>query len=290
MIVCLIHGSKSVLKRSKYHLNVLRNFLSQHAYVENTVESTLNAEDININSAIFQGDFLTPLLFCGTPIPLSKLLNNTGYGYKIYDNTINHLFYMDDLKLFAKNYQQLQGLLNIVKQFSDDIPMEFGLDKCAEATFSGGKLLKPKNITLDTTSIIKDLEPEESCKYLGLTEGDGIQHSSMREKIRKECFRRVKSILRSELNARNRIDAISSLALPVVTHSFTIINWSLTEIKKVDTKIRKLLTMHGMYHPKSDVNRLYLSRKEEGRGPVQLELSLKTSIIGMNTYLNNTID
>ena len=44
------------------------------------------------------------------------------------------------------------------------------------------------------------------------------------------------------------------------------------------------------HHPKSDVNRLYLPHKEGGRGLVQLELSLKTSIIGMNTYLNNTKD
>ena len=69
---------------------------------------------------------------------------------------------MDNLKLFAKNDQQLQCLLNIVKQFSDDIRMEFGLDKCAEVTFFPGKLVKAKNITLDTTTVIKDLEPEES--------------------------------------------------------------------------------------------------------------------------------
>ena len=147
---------------------------------------------------------------------------------------------MDDLKLFAKNDQQLQDLINIVTQFCDDIRMEFGLDKCAKATFFCGKLLKPKNIILDTTTVIKDFEPEESYKYLGVTEGDGIQHSSVREKIRKKCFHRVRSILRSKKNARNRIDAVNSLALPVVTYSFTIINWSLTEIKKVDTKARKL--------------------------------------------------
>ena len=45
-----------------------------------------------------------------------------------------------------------------------------------------------------------------------------------------------------------------------------------------------------MHHPKSDVNRLYLPHKEGGRGLVQLELSLKTSIIAMDTYLNNTKD
>ena len=156
-----------------------------------------------------------------------------------------------------------------------------------KATFFRGKLLKAKNITLDTTAVITDLEPEESYKYLGVTEGDGIQHSSMREKIRKECFCRLRSILRNELNAHNRIDAINSLGLPVVTYSFTIINWSLIEIKKVDTKVHKLLTMHRMHHPKSDVNRLYLPRKEGSRGLVQLELSLKMSIIGMDTYLNN---
>ena len=134
--------------------------------------------------------------------------------------------------------------------------MEFGLDKCAKATFFRGKLLKAKNITLDTTTDIKDLKPEESYKCLEVTEGDGIQNSSMRKKIRKECFRRVRSILRSELNARNIIDAINSLTLPVVKYSFTVINWSLNKIEKVDTKIRKLLTMHRMDHPKSDVNRL----------------------------------
>ena len=105
---------------------------------------------------------------------------------------------MDNLKLFAKNDQQLQGLLNIVKQFSYDIRMEFGLDKCAKAAFFCEKLLKAKNITLDTTTVIKDLDLKESYKYLGITEGDGILHSSMREKMRKEYFRRVRSILRSE--------------------------------------------------------------------------------------------
>ena len=81
--------------------------------VLNTVENTLNPPDINISSGIFQGDSLSPILFCVTLMPLSKVINNTGYGYKIYDNTINHLFYMGDLKLFANNDQQLQGLLSI---------------------------------------------------------------------------------------------------------------------------------------------------------------------------------
>ena len=70
--------------------------------ITNTGENTLNAGSININSGIFQGNSPSPILFCVALIPLSKLLNNTGYGYKIhdntiiYDNTINHLFYMNE--------------------------------------------------------------------------------------------------------------------------------------------------------------------------------------------------
>ena len=53
--------------------------------------------------------------------------------------------------------------------------MEFVLDKCVKATFFCGKLLKAKNITLDTKTAIKDFEPEEYYKHLAVTEGDGIQ-------------------------------------------------------------------------------------------------------------------
>ena len=103
---------------------------------------------ISILTVIFFRGTLSPILFCVTLIPLSKLLNNTEYAIKYMKH--NKPFYMDDLKLFAKNDQQFEGLLNIVKQFSHDIRMELGLDECSKATFFRGKLLKAKNITLDT--------------------------------------------------------------------------------------------------------------------------------------------
>ena len=61
-------------------------------------------------------------------------------------------------------------------------------------------------------------------------------------------------------------------------------DWSLTKIKKVEIKIHKLLTMHRTHHPKPDINRSHFSHKEGGRELVQLELSLKTSIIGIDAY------
>ena len=62
----------------------------------------------------------------------------------------------------------------------------------------------------DNTAIVKDLKPKEIYKYLVLTESDGIQHFSKRENFLKEYFCRVRSILRSKLNACNKIHAINS--------------------------------------------------------------------------------
>ena len=110
-------------------LPVSSNFLSHSrrmwktTLVLNTEENTLNAGDININNNIFQKNSLSPVLFCVFLINLSKPLYNTGYSCKIYEKTLNHLFYKDDLKLFAKYDQQLKGLLNIIKQSSNDIRM-----------------------------------------------------------------------------------------------------------------------------------------------------------------------
>jgi hypothetical protein len=40
-------------------------------------------------------------------------------------------------------------------------------------------------------------------------------------------------ILKSELNAKNKITAIGALAVPVLRYSFGMINWGLEEIKKL---------------------------------------------------------
>ena len=78
---------------------------------------------------------------------------------------------------------------------------------------------------------------------------------------------------------------MNTLVIPVVTYSFNIINWTIPEIRRLDTKIRKLLTCNRMHHPKADVDRLYVPRNEGGRGMIQLELSYKTSTIGQHKYL-----
>ena len=135
---------------------------------------------------------------------------------------------------------------------------KWSLAKCAKATFKRGNLTNTTDLELVVNTVNKELDQEGTYKYLGMNEGDRLQHSSMKEKIRKEYYRRVRMVLKSELNASNRITAITTIATPVVIYSFNIIDWKQNEIKRMDTKTRKLLTMQNMHHPKADVARLYL--------------------------------
>ena len=133
---------------------------------------------------------------------------------------------MDDLKLFAKYDHELEELLQTVKKFSDDVGMKFELEKFAKVTFIKGRFGKSRSIELDNRKKIrKELEQEEEAyKYLGVNESNGIQHATMKEKIRKECYRRVRAVLKTELNSANRIQAINTLTIPVVTYTFNIVN------------------------------------------------------------------
>ena len=38
---------------------------------------------------------------------------------------------MDNLKLYGKNEAEIDSLVQIVRIFSNDVGMEFGIDKCA---------------------------------------------------------------------------------------------------------------------------------------------------------------
>ena len=91
---------------------------------------------------------------------------------------------MDDLKLCAKNDKKLEGLLSTVTQFSDDIGMDFGLDRYAKASFVKGKLNRTTAAELDIDTAICELDQDETYKYLGIDEGNGMQHSKMKEKIK----------------------------------------------------------------------------------------------------------
>ena len=68
---------------------------------------------------------------------------------------------MDDLKLNATE-EEIKKQIQTVKTFSDDIHMEFGLEKCAKITFRRGKLTQSQNLVIDTNKQILELEQRKT--------------------------------------------------------------------------------------------------------------------------------
>ena len=62
------------------------------------------------------------------------------------------------------------------------------------------------------------------------------------------------------------VKAINTWAVSLMRYSAGIVEWTKADIDVTDRKTRKLMTMYGMLHPRSNVSRLYLLRPEGGRG------------------------
>ena len=69
--------------------------------------------NVKIRRGIFQGDSFSPILFVIALIPITLVLKKTNMGYNLSKEgpTINHMFFMDDLKLFARNENEIDSLV-----------------------------------------------------------------------------------------------------------------------------------------------------------------------------------
>ena len=73
--------------------------------------------ETEIQRGIFQKDALSPLLFIIAMMPLNHTLRKCASGYRLSrsQEKINHLMYMDDIELFAKNEKELETLIHTVR-------------------------------------------------------------------------------------------------------------------------------------------------------------------------------
>jgi hypothetical protein len=65
----------------------------------------------------------------------------------------------------------------------------------------------------------------------------------MKEILKQEYTKTLRMLLNCDMNARNEIAAIQSLAVSVLRYNFDIINWRFDEIRKIDRKTTEILTM-----------------------------------------------
>ena len=95
---------------------------------------------------------------------------------------------MDDLKLYSRNEKGLDSLVQTVRVFSEDIGMEFGIEKCAMLVMEKGKIVKSVGMELPGGKVIKSLQEGGSYKYLGILEADKFLEEKMKLLFRRNIL------------------------------------------------------------------------------------------------------
>ena len=143
--------------------------------------------------------------------------------------------------------------------------MEFGIEKCV-LVMEKGNIVKSVGIDLSGGKVIKSLQEGTSFKYLGILEADKFLGEKMNVIASKEYIRRLRKVLKSKLNGGNLVCGVNTWAVSLLRYSAAFVSWRKSELQAIDRKTRKLFTIYGALHPKSDVGRLYITRKEGGGG------------------------
>ena len=200
-------------------------------------------------------------------IPLSLILRKAKAAYEFSESKekINHLLFMDDLKWYSRSEKGLDSLVQTVRFFSEDIGMKFGIEKCAMLVMEKGKIAKSVGIELPDGKVIKSLQEGECYKYLIILEADKFLEEKMKLNVLKEYIRRLRNVLKSKLNGRNLVCGVNTWAVSLLRYSAAFVSWKKSELQAIDRKTRRSFTIYDALHSKSDVDRLYISRTEEGK-------------------------
>ena len=113
-------------------------------------------------------------------------------------------------------------------------------------------------------------------------EAENIKQVEMKDKIKKE-YLRTRKLLETKLCSRNLIKGMNTWAVSLVRYSGPFVKWTRKELKQMDQTTRKIMTMHEALHPRDDVDRLYVLRKEGGRELASIEDSVDASIHQLGT-------
>ena len=180
----------------------------------------------------------------------------------------------------------MDSLIQTVCVYSEDIGMEFGIEKCAMLVIVKGKIMKSVGIELPDGKVIKSLQEGESYKYLRILEADKFLEEKMKLNVSKEYIRRLKKVLKSKLNGGNLVRGVNTWAVSLIRYSAAFVSWRKSELQAIDRKTRELFTMYKALHPKSDVDRLYIPTKEGGRGLISIEDCVELAIRGLEVHVH----
>ena len=129
--------------------------------------------------------------------------------------------------------------------------MKFGIKKFGVLVLKRGEIdrAKSRGLKLPTGKLMKTID-EEVYKYLVILEYDKVKEKEMKTEFDRKYKRRIRLILISKLNGKNKIKVINSWAVAILRYGAGVLEWRVDELKELDKKNRKLQTMRKRLHQK----------------------------------------
>ena len=270
-----------LLKKLQIPDNLIK-FVQRMLQNQNT-DLILNKEQIGeakIDKGVLQGDALSPLLFVLSMEPISRRINRYCEKIRVPNTNLerNHLIFIDDIKVFARDDQSLKEICWYVSDSLEKLGLKINQQKSAS--------------NIESAQVFGDmLDDEKGYKYLGILEDSrNMIKEENKQIIINKMVQRIKKLCETKLNGRNLFHAINEFALSTANYYIGIINFEPEDYVRLDVNIRKILKEYSVIRNSSNIDRLYLPRNELGRGLGNMAEKSELMLFNLNEYLLNSIN
>ena len=229
---------------------------------------------VQINKGLLQGDSLSPLLFVIAMEPLSRCLNKNCVKVRAgqTDLETNHLIFIDDIKLFANDKNTLKELCDRTKEVLEGIGFQTNEQKSAN------------NIGDDTA--FGNMIDENGYRYLGILEDENnLIKTENKVLLREKILSKVDALCKTKLNGKNLMMAINQYAISTMNYYIGLIDFKPNELKSMDDDIRRILKKYNIIRHSANNERLYMDRKELGRGLQKIEERAEAILFNFHSSL-----
>ncbi|KAK6058236.1 hypothetical protein COOONC_04200 [Cooperia oncophora] len=185
----------------------------------------VKSEPLGVRRGVMQGDTLSPLLFCMAIAPISAWLRNNVSPYRTSTGAltlpegpleINHLFYMDDLKVYSPRWDDMvysPRWDDIVKaqegiqKVAGELGLRMNPSKCAVNSLNH----PPPLVTTPGMEEIPVLGSSSLYKYLGAEQNALVSVDQLWSRTREKALAAARRIMLSDLAVRQKVNGYNQV-------------------------------------------------------------------------------
>uniref|UniRef100_A0A0N5BSH9 Reverse transcriptase domain-containing protein n=1 Tax=Strongyloides papillosus TaxID=174720 RepID=A0A0N5BSH9_STREA len=239
------------------------------------------SENYDIARGLPQGDALSPLLYCMLTAIIPFAINKLPPLQTNLPPISSISVYMDDTKIYGNSSKDLSNKLELVQNIYSNLGLKFNNSKSATI----GEEINPENLRE-----FPRLNDKESYKYLGINQKFISDINNTEKMLINETLIFMRKIKNLKIPTRMIAKLLTNTFAPkvsyVANHTFYKGKTSMiiTLGDKLDSIIRSELSEMFRIYKNSLKSRIYLPRKEGGRGFPSLKNEIVTSLITIGAY------